>query len=57
VEDDWAAQRQFMPIVTELTVLTEEADADSVARDNDVETIVSVDWNAIEINAHTDLVR
>jgi hypothetical protein len=29
VEDDWAAQSQVMPIVTELTVLTEETDADS----------------------------
>jgi hypothetical protein len=55
VDDDWAAQRQIMPIVTELTLLTEEADADSVARDNDAENIV-VDWNIVEINARTDLV-
>jgi hypothetical protein len=56
VEDDGAAQMQIMPIVTELTLLIEEADADSVARDNDAEKIVSVDWNTVEINAHIDLV-
>ena len=29
VEDDWAAQRQVMPILTELTVLTVEADGNA----------------------------
>jgi hypothetical protein len=45
-----------MPIVTELTVLTEEEDADSVASDNIAKKIVYVDWNTVEINVHTDLV-
>jgi hypothetical protein len=34
----------------------EEADADSVARDNAAKKIVYVDWNTVEINARTDLV-
>jgi hypothetical protein len=29
VDDDWAAQRQVMPIVTELAMLTREANADA----------------------------
>jgi hypothetical protein len=45
-----------MPIVTELTVLTEEEDADSVASDNIAKKIVYVDWNTVEINVYTDLV-
>jgi hypothetical protein len=45
-----------MPIVTELTVLTEENDADSVAMDNIAEKIVYVDSNTVEIHARTDLV-
>ncbi|KAK1694628.1 hypothetical protein QYE76_011325 [Lolium multiflorum] len=56
VEDDWVAQRQVIPIVTESTMLIDEDDADSEARDNAAEKIVSVDCNIVEINARTDLV-
>lgn len=54
VEDVWAAQRQIMPIVTELAVLTVEA-ADANAH-GEAEKIVTVDWNSVQITARTDLV-
>jgi hypothetical protein len=57
VEDDWAAQRPVMPIVTELTVvLTEEGDANEQARDDSAEKVICVDWNTVELNTRTDLV-
>ena len=56
VEDDWAAQRKIMPIVTELTVLTGEAAAGGEEMDSGTESVVTVDWNTVDINASTDLV-
>jgi hypothetical protein len=56
VEDDWAAQRLVVPIVTELTVvLTEEGDANEQARYDSAEKVLCVDWNTVELNARTDL--
>jgi len=43
VEDDWAAQRKIMPIVTELTVLTGEAAAGGEEMDSGTESVVTVD--------------
>ena len=51
VDNDWSAQRQIMPIVTELEVLTGEADANV----EEPERIVTVDWNTVEISDQTDL--
>ena len=41
VDDDWAAQRQIMPIVTELAVLSGEAGAEEAV--NHVEEVLSID--------------
>jgi hypothetical protein len=56
VDDDWAAQRQVMPIVTELAMLIGEANADAEEVVNCVEKVVSIDWNTVEITNRTDLV-
>ena len=56
VDDDWAAERLIMPIVTELAVLTGEGNADAQEAVNSAEEVVSIDWNKVEISDRTDLV-
>lgn len=46
VDDQWVAQQQIVPMVTEPTVLGEEIGARKVV----------VDWNVVELNESTDLV-
>ena len=58
-DDEWAAARQIMPIVTELTVLAD--DAQDPARDGAANGVAVtgptvVDWNSVELKEHTDLV-
>ena len=43
-DDDQASQRQIMPVVTQLTVVS---DADAQERDNGAEKFVCVDWNKV----------
>lgn len=45
-----------MPIVTELTMLRWEANADAEEAVNCAEKVVSIDWNTFEITDRTDLV-
>ena len=62
VEDDWAAQRHSMPLLTELAVLTVEADGNAEGEAADAnaqgaaQNNVTVDWNSVEISARSDLV-
>ena len=56
VDDDWAAERHINPIVTELAVLTGEANVDAQEAVNSAEEVVSIDWNKVEISDRTDLI-
>ncbi|KAE8808135.1 hypothetical protein D1007_15259 [Hordeum vulgare] len=57
VDDDWASERQIMPMCTgEVTVLHEGADADAQEGSDGVARVLSVDWNSVELNEPTDLV-
>ena len=62
VEDDWAAQRHSMPLLTELAVLIVEADGNAEGEAADANTQgaaqnnVTFDWNSVEKSAWTDLV-
>ena len=51
-EDDWAASRQIMPIVTEPTVLADDAQEGCDGAAN----VAVVDWNSVELAEQTDLV-
>ncbi|KAE8779481.1 hypothetical protein D1007_47499 [Hordeum vulgare] len=50
-DDDWASQRHIVPIITDLTVITDGANAD--AQEGNVAV---VDWNAVELEEPIDLV-
>ena len=55
VDDDWASERQIMPMCTgEVTVLPEGGDAEDGSEG--VGRVVYVDWNSVELNDPTDLV-
>src|SRR3954463_15222250 len=43
VDDDWATQRPLIPMCSELTIIAEEGGVVGT------ETVVTVDWNAIEL--------
>ena len=51
-DDDWAASRQIMPIVTEVAVLPDDAQGDC----DGAADVVVVDWNTVELQDLTDLV-
>jgi hypothetical protein len=51
-DDDWAASRQIMPIVTEVTVLADDAQESCDGAAN----VAIVDWNLVELQERTDLV-
>ncbi|KAE8800602.1 hypothetical protein D1007_23834 [Hordeum vulgare] len=51
VDDDWASQRHIVPIITDLTVIADGANAH--AEEGNVNV---VDWNAVELEEPTDLV-
>ena len=55
VDDDWAAQKQIMPMRTELTVIAVEANPEA-EHGHVAETPATVDWNSVELNDPTDLV-
>ncbi|KAE8776715.1 hypothetical protein D1007_50591 [Hordeum vulgare] len=50
-DDDWASQRHIVPIITDLTVIADGANAH--AEEGNVNV---VDWNAAELEEPTDLV-
>ncbi|KAE8769161.1 hypothetical protein D1007_59299 [Hordeum vulgare] len=50
-DDDWASQRHIVPIITDLTVIADGANAH--AEEGNVNV---VDWNAVELEELTDLV-
>ncbi|KAE8814736.1 hypothetical protein D1007_07972 [Hordeum vulgare] len=50
-DDDWASQRHIVPIIIDLTVIADGANADAEEGNVDV-----VDWNAFELEEPTDLV-
>ncbi|KAE8780277.1 hypothetical protein D1007_46675 [Hordeum vulgare] len=50
-DDDWASQRHIVPIITDLTVIADGANAH--AEEGNVNV---VDWNAVELEEPTDLV-
>ncbi|KAE8803894.1 hypothetical protein D1007_20153 [Hordeum vulgare] len=50
-DDDWASQRHIIPIITDLTVIADGANAH--AEEGNVKV---VDWNAVELEEPTDLV-
>ncbi|KAK1614668.1 hypothetical protein QYE76_020185 [Lolium multiflorum] len=54
-DDEWASQRQIMPIVTEVSVIS-ESDAAAQEVCHGAANVVTVDWNAVELEEHTDLV-
>ncbi|KAE8781093.1 hypothetical protein D1007_45676 [Hordeum vulgare] len=57
VDDDWASERQIMPVCTgEVTILHEGADADAQEGSDGVARVLSVYWNLVESNEPTDLV-
>ena len=51
-DDEWAASRQIMPIVTEVTVLADDAQEGSDGAAN----VAVVDWNSVQLQDLTDLV-
>ena len=51
-DDDWAANRQIIPIVTEPTMLADDAQEGCDGAEN----VVVVDWNSVELAEQTDLV-
>lgn len=51
-DDEWAASRQIIPILTEVTVLADDAQKGSDGAAN----VAVVDWNSVELKEHTDLV-
>ncbi|KAE8802946.1 hypothetical protein D1007_21301 [Hordeum vulgare] len=56
---EWVAQKQMLlPMISELTVIGEErrADADEEEGHNGARTVVSIDWNDVEVEERTDLV-
>ncbi|KAK1682213.1 hypothetical protein QYE76_043061 [Lolium multiflorum] len=55
VDDEWASQRQIMPIVTEVSVIS-ESDAAAQEVCHGAANVVTVDWNAVELEERTDLV-
>ncbi|KAE8780210.1 hypothetical protein D1007_46599 [Hordeum vulgare] len=50
-DDDWASQRHIVPIITNLTVIADGANAHA-----EEGNAVVVDWNAVELEEPTDLV-
>ncbi|KAE8770594.1 hypothetical protein D1007_57628 [Hordeum vulgare] len=50
-DDDWASQRHIVPIITDLIVIADGANAH--AEEGNVNV---VDWNAVELEEPTDLV-
>jgi hypothetical protein len=54
-DDEWASQRQIMPIVTEVSVIS-ESDAAAQEVCHGAANVVTVDWNAVELEERTDLV-
>jgi hypothetical protein len=54
-DDEWASQRQIMPIVTEVTVIS-ESDAAAQEGCHGATKVATVDWNAVELQERTDLV-
>ncbi|KAE8811310.1 hypothetical protein D1007_11671 [Hordeum vulgare] len=50
-DDDWASQRHIVPIITDLTVIADGANAHAEEGNANV-----VDWNAVELEEPTDLV-
>ncbi|KAE8783355.1 hypothetical protein D1007_43261 [Hordeum vulgare] len=56
---EWVAQKQMsLPMISELTVIGEErrADADEEESHNGAGTVVSIDWNDIDLEERRDLV-
>lgn len=51
-DGDWAASTQIMPIVTEVTVLADDAQGGCDGATN----VSVVDWNSVELQDLTDLV-
>ncbi|KAK1632248.1 hypothetical protein QYE76_006563 [Lolium multiflorum] len=54
-DDEWASQMQIMPIVTEVSVIS-ESDAAAQEVCHGAANVVTVDWNAVELEERTDLV-
>jgi hypothetical protein len=54
-DDEWASQRQIMPIVTEVSVIS-ESDAAAQEVCHGAANVVTVDWNAVELEERTYLV-
>ncbi|KAE8812188.1 hypothetical protein D1007_10795 [Hordeum vulgare] len=50
-DDDWASQRHIVPIITDLTVIADGANAHA-----EEGNVAVVDWNAVESEEPTDLV-
>ncbi|KAE8800243.1 hypothetical protein D1007_24232 [Hordeum vulgare] len=56
---EWVAQKQMLlPMISELTIIGEErrADADEEEGHNGAGTVVSIDWNDVDLEERTDLV-
>ena len=53
-DDEWASQRQIMPIVTEVTVIP-ESDATAEEGSHGATSAAVVDWNVVELPERTDL--
>ncbi|KAE8796730.1 hypothetical protein D1007_28171 [Hordeum vulgare] len=56
---EWVAQKQMLlPMISELTVIGEERrdDADEEEGHNGAGTVVSIDWNDVDLEERTDLV-
>ncbi|KAE8802941.1 Auxin-induced protein 5NG4 [Hordeum vulgare] len=50
-DDDWASQRHIVPIITDMTVIADGANAHA-----EEGNVAVVDWNAVELEEPTDLV-
>ena len=53
--DDWAASRQIMPIVTQVTMLADDGAAAAANVGPNVVPKV-IDWNSVQLNEPTDLI-
>jgi hypothetical protein len=51
-DDDWAASRQIMPIITEVIVSADDAQESF----DDAANVAVVDWNLVELQERTDLI-
>ncbi|KAE8801420.1 outer envelope pore protein 16-3, chloroplastic/mitochondrial-like [Hordeum vulgare] len=51
VDDDWASQRHIVPIITDLTLIADGANAHA-----EEGNVAVVDWNAVELEEPTNLV-